>query len=296
MSALRQYLGERARFAAPLAPRTTWGVGGPAWCLCRVDSAAETAWVRREAARHGVACRVLGRGSNLLVSDAGFAGVLLLLKGDLARIKVLDDGLQAGGGAHLPALVKLAARKGLAGLEWAAGIPASLGGAIAMNAGAAGGSISAILAEVELLLANGGQFLAGPRDLKPGYRRGGLPRGSLVLGARLKLTPDQPQAVAERTRAVLARRTASQPLGAATAGCVFRNPAGDYAGRLIEAAGCKGWREGGAVVSSRHANFIENADGATAAQVLALMERVRRQVRQVSGVDLEPEVEVLGDV
>lgn len=296
MNALRQRLGDRARFGAPLAPRTTWGVGGPAWCLCRVHSATEAAWVRREASRHGVACRVLGRGSNLLVADAGFAGVLLSLKGDLAKVKVLEDGLLAGAGAHLPALVKLAARRGLAGLEWAAGIPASLGGAVAMNAGAAGGSVSAILAEVELLLANGGQFLAGPRDLKPGYRRGGLPRGAMVLGARLRLTPDDPGAVAARTRAVLERRMASQPLTAATAGSVFKNPAGDFAGRLIEVAGCKGWRVGGAVVSFRHANFIENAGGATAAQVLALIERVRRQVRQTSGVDLEPEVEVLGDV
>ncbi|MFH1059724.1 MAG: UDP-N-acetylmuramate dehydrogenase [Pseudomonadota bacterium] len=296
METLRRQLGDRARFNEPLAGHTTWGIGGPAWCFCRVQSAAEAVAVAGAARVAGMAVKALGRGSNLLVGDRGFAGVVLSLAGELATSRVDGATIAAGGGAALPSLVRLAAEQGLAGLEWAAGIPASLGGAIANNAGASGGQMSELIETVELLLADGAlQTLAG-HDLGGGYRRGGLPAGAVVLGARLRLTFDDQAAVAARTRAILARRKATQPLGAATAGSVFKNPPGDHAGRLIEAAGCKGWRQGGAMVSERHANFIENAGKASAADVLALMERVRARVRAACGVELEAEVEVVGDV
>lgn len=296
MEILRRHLGDRARFAEPLAGRTTWGVGGPAWCLCRVQTAEEAALVVAAAGAAGVAVKALGRGSNLLVGDRGYPGVMLALEGELAQARVEGAAMLAGGGAHLPALVRLASASGLAGLEWAAGIPASLGGAIANNAGAAGGQMSDLVESVDLLMPDGRRETLAGGALVSGYRRGGLPAGALVLSARLRLSPDDPAAVAERARAILARRAASQPLNAATAGSVFRNPPGDFAGRLIEAAGCKGWRQGGAVVSDRHANFIVNAGGASAADVLALMERVRARVREACGVDLAPEVEVVGDV
>lgn len=296
MQALCHILGGRARFGEPLAGHTTWGIGGPAWCLARAHSAAEAQAVVRAAAKAGVPVKVLGRGSNLLVTDGGFAGVMLSLKGDLARIAAQGQIMRAGGGAHLPAAVKLAARLGLGGLEWAAGIPGSLGGAIAMNAGASGGQTSDVLAEVDLLLPDASRQTLPAAALKPAYRRGGLPAGALVLMATLRLSADDPQAVAARTRAVLERRRASQPLDRRTAGSVFKNPPGDYAGRLIEAAGLKGLCVGPAMVSPRHANFIENQGGASAAQVLQLMDQVRRRVRERFGVDLEPEVEVVGHV
>lgn len=296
MQTLGHILGPRARFGQLLAGLTTWGIGGPAWCLCRVESAGELRQVLAAAAGAGVACRVLGRGSNLLVADAGFDGLVLCLKGGLAGLEAQGSQLLAGGGAHLPAAVKLAARLGLAGLEWAAGIPGSLGGAVAMNAGAAGGQIKDVLASLTLMLADGQEKTIPARQLAMGYRQGGLPAGAVVLGVALALTPDAPEAVAQRTRQVLERRRASQPLDRRTAGSVFKNPRGDYAGRLIEAAGLKGLAVGDAVVSPRHANFIENQGQATAAQVLELMEQVRRLVAAHSGVELEPEVEVLGHV
>lgn len=296
METLRRHLGDRARFAEPLAPHTTWGIGGPAWCLCRVETADEAVLAAGAARAAGMAVKALGRGSNLLVGDRGYPGVVLSLAGELAQARVEGEVIAAGGGAQLPALVRLAAAHGLAGLEWAAGIPASLGGAIANNAGALGGQVSDVLEMVDLLLPGGGRESRAGAALTSGYRQGGLPAGVLVLAARLRLAPDDPAAVAARTRAIIERRAAAQPLNAATAGSVFKNPPGDYAGRLIEAAGCKGWREGGAVVSERHANFIVNAGGASARDVLALMERVRRQVRESCGVELAPEVEVVGDV
>lgn len=296
METLRRHLGDRARFAEPLAGHTTWGIGGPAWCLCRVESAAEAALVLGASAAAGMAVKVLGRGSNLLVGDRGYAGVMLSLAGELAQARVEGAMILAGGGAALPALVRLAAASGLAGLEWAAGIPASLGGAIANNAGALGGQMSDLVETVDIILADGRREELPGAALTSGYRRGGLPAGALVLGARLGLSPDDPAAVAGRTRTILERRAASQPLGAASAGSVFKNPPGDHAGRLIEAAGCKGWRQGGAVVSERHANFIVNAGGASAQDVLELMERVRAQVRAACGVGLDLEVEVVGDV
>ncbi|MBI4798500.1 MAG: UDP-N-acetylmuramate dehydrogenase [Desulfarculus sp.] len=296
MQALRHILGGRARFGEPLAGHTTWGIGGPAWCLARAHSATEAQAVARAAAMAGVPVKALGRGSNLLVADGGFAGVMLSLKGDLARIAVEGQIMRAGGGAHLPAAVKLAARLGLGGLEWAAGIPGSIGGAIAMNAGASGGQISDVLAEVDLLLPDASRQTLPAAALKPGYRQGGLPAGALVLMATLRLSAGDPQAVAARTRAVLERRRASQPLDRRTAGSVFKNPPGDHAGRLIEAAGLKGLCVGPAMVSPRHANFIENQGGASAAQVLDLMDEVRRRVHERFGVDLEPEVEVVGHV
>lgn len=296
MQALRHILGGRARFGEPLAGHTTWGIGGPAWCHGRAHSAAEAKAVVRAAAKAGVPVKALGRGSNLLVADGGFAGVMLSLKGELARVEIEGQTMRAGGGAHLPAAVKLAARLGLSGLEWAAGIPGSVGGAIAMNAGASGGQISDVLAEVDLLLPDASRQTLPAAALKPAYRRGGLPAGALVLMATLRLGAGDPQAVAARTRAVLERRRASQPLDRRTAGSVFKNPPGDHAGRLIEAAGLKGHSVGPAVVSPRHANFIENQGGASAAQVLQLMDQVRHKVRERFGVDLEPEVEVVGHV
>ncbi len=292
---LRDTLGERARFQQPMSAHTTWAVGGPAWCVCQVHSPEEAAAVIRATEEAGLPWMVLGRGSNLLVSDRGYYGVMLRLAGPLARLRREGDHIRAGGGAPLPAAVKLAARAGLAGLEWAVGIPGTVGGAAATNAGAFGSDLAALTRELTLLLPGGEvRTLAGDR-LPAGYRRRELPAGAVVLEVLLALQPDDPQAVAERTERFLDRRRQTQPVAAATAGCVFKNPPGEAAGRLIEAAGCKGLAVGQAEVSPRHANFIVNRGRASAREVLALIEQVRRRVREVAGVELELEVEVVGD-
>ncbi|MCB2185980.1 MAG: UDP-N-acetylmuramate dehydrogenase [Deltaproteobacteria bacterium] len=295
-AAITGRLGAGARFAEPLARHTTWGVGGPAWCLARVGTAADAAWLRDAARAAGLTVKALGRGSNLLVSDAGYPGVLLRLWGPLAKIRVAGNELVCGGGAALPAAVRLAARVGLAGLEWAGGIPATVGGAVATNAGALGGDLAGVAARLTLLLPDGRAEEFAGRELPAAYRRRELPPGSLVLEARLALAPDEPGQVAERLAGILARRRASQPLGSRTAGSVFKNPAGEAAGRLVDLAGLKGQRRGGARVSPQHANFIENTGGATAADIRELMALMAERVFQMHGVRLEPEVEVLGEV
>ncbi len=295
MSILRRELGPRVRFQVPLAPRTTWGLGGPAWALCRVHSAGEAATVIRACRRAGRPWLVLGRGSNLLVRDGGYPGVVLRLSGPLAGLEVRGNRLQAGGGAGLAAAVRLAARRGLAGLEWAVGIPATVGGAVVNNAGAYGADMAGLTRRLTLLDPRGRVEERAGRELPAGYRQRRLPRGWLLLAAELELSRDHPRAVLQRTRQNLARRRASQPLAARTAGSVFKNPPGLYAGGLIEQAGCKGLSRGGARVSPHHANFIENRGRARAREVLALMDEVARRVRETSGVELEPEVEVVGD-
>ncbi|MBU2517396.1 MAG: UDP-N-acetylmuramate dehydrogenase [Proteobacteria bacterium] len=287
-------LGPRARFDEPMSRHTTWGVGGPAWCLARVNSAAEAAWLVSACARAGVPYKALGRGSNLLVGDAGYPGVMIRLGGELGKLALEGDTLLAGGGSPLPGAVRLAARRGLGGLEWAAGIPASVGGAVTTNAGAHGGDMADLTSAVTLLLPGGQIREAAGKELPAGYRRRVLPVGSLVLGARLVLRATMPAEVERRRKALLELRRLRQPLAARTAGSVFKNPPGDHAGRLIEAAGLKGLAVGGAVISRVHANFIENRGGASAADILNLINTVVLKVMDAFSVRLEPEVEVVG--
>jgi UDP-N-acetylmuramate dehydrogenase len=287
-------LGARARFDEPMSRHTTWGVGGPAWCLARVNSAGEAAWLVRACQRAGVACKPLGRGSNLLVGDDGYPGVMIRLGGELGKLKAEPPMLMAGGGAPLPGAVRLAARQGLSGLEWAAGIPASLGGAVATNAGAHGGDMAELTDTVTLLLPGGEVSTVAGAELPAGYRRRSLPPGSMVLGAALKLKPASQAEVERRRKALLELRRSRQPLAARTAGSVFKNPPGDHAGRLIEAAGLKGLAVGDAVVSRVHANFIENRGRASAGDILSLINTVALKVMEAFSVRLEPEVEVVG--
>jgi UDP-N-acetylmuramate dehydrogenase len=293
---LQDKLGDRARFEQPMSAHTTWGVGGPAWCVCRVTSEEEAGFVVRSTHEAGMPWMPLGRGSNLLVADKGFNGVMLRLAGPLASLRREDEKVWAGGGAHMPAVVKLAARKGLAGLEWAAGIPGTVGGAVATNAGAMGSDMSQITKEITLLLSDGEITILPGDQVAFTYRKCELPEHSLVLAALLKLALDNPEAVSQRSEQALAKRRESQPGNQPSAGSVFKNPPDDYAGRLIDEAGCKGMSVGGAQVSRVHANFIVNRGRATARDVMALMGQVREKVREASGVVLEPEVEVVGDV
>jgi UDP-N-acetylmuramate dehydrogenase len=277
---------------APLAPLTTIRVGGTADHLCRVTSfagaVAALAWARDR----GVPVAVVGRGSNLIVSDAGFRGLVLRLAGRLTAISVRGDDVWCGGGASLPRAVQRAAAHGLEGLEWGASIPGTVGGAVAMNAGAHAGELAQVL-RWAVICGPDGRRRVGPEDLALGYRRSAVAPGEVVAAAGFALRRGDADAIAARLAAFRAHRRATQPQGVRTFGSVFTNPEGDSAGRLLEAAGCKGLREGGARFSPVHANFIEAAPGSTADDVLRLMAEGRRRVEAAGGPRLEPEVRYL---
>ena len=280
---------------APLAPLTTIRVGGSADWLCRAasfrDVVAAVAWAR---ARE-VPVAVVGRGSNLLVSDEGFRGLVLRLVGRLTAISARGTDLWCGGGASLPRAVQRAAAHGLEGLEWGASIPGTVGGAVAMNAGAHAGELAEVL-RWAVICGPDGRRRVGVADLALGYRRSGVAAGEVVAAAGFSLRAGDPAAIADRLAAFRAHRRATQPQGVRTFGSVFTNPPGDSAGRLLEAAGCKGLAVGGARFSPVHANFIEAAPECRAADVLALMAAGRRRVIDAGGPALSPEVRYLDPV
>lgn len=277
---------------APLARFTSIRVGGPADWLVEARGfravVAALAWARQQ----GLSVAVVGRGSNLLVADAGFRGLALRLTGRLAGISVRGDALWCGGGASLPRAVQRAATHGLTGLEWGASIPGTVGGAVAMNAGAHGGELAEVLAWVAVCSADGRRRL-GPEDLGLGYRRSALGPGEVVAAAGFRLRPGDATRITARLAELRAHRRATQPQGVRTFGSVFTNPPGDSAGRLLEAAGLKALTRGGARVSPVHANFIEAAPGTRAADVLALMAEGQRRVAAAGGPVLVPEVRYL---
>ena len=277
---------------APLAPLTTIRVGGPADWLCTVrsfrDAVRALAWARDG----GVPVAVVGRGSNLLVADEGFRGLALRLAGRLTAISVRGTELWCGGGASLPRAVQRAAAHGLEGLEFGASIPGTAGGAVAMNAGAHGGDLATVL-RWAVICSPDGRRRVGLEDLALGYRRSSVRPGEVVAAVGFALRPGDPAAIAERLAAFRAHRRATQPQGVRTFGSVFTNPPGDAAGRLLEAAGCKELRVGGARFSPVHANFIEAEPGTRAGDVLALIAEGRRRVAAAGGPTLVPEVKYL---
>lgn len=284
----------------PLARHTTWWIGGPARWFARVRSEAGLSRVLAEASRSGVPVALLGMGSNILVADAGFPGYVLRLEGEFLKIDVDVDGqvegarVTAGGGAALGGLCAAAARAGLSGIEAISGIPSSIGGAVRINAGAYGGEIFDVLESVRLVGRDGSRREVPAAAIAHGYRWSQLiETREIVAAAVLRLTPASREEIAAKTRTVAERRRGALP-SEPNAGSVFKNPEGDYAGRLIEACGLKGERSGDALVSPRHANVIVNTGAARAEDVLVLMRRMRDAVREKFGVTLMPEVEMLG--
>jgi UDP-N-acetylmuramate dehydrogenase len=277
---------------APLDPLTTIRVGGSADALCRAGSFAAVVEALRWAADAGMPVAVVGRGSNLIVSDEGFRGMVLRLVGRLTSISVRGDDLWCGGGASLPRAVQRAAAHGLAGLEFGASIPGTAGGAVAMNAGAHAGELAQVLGWA-VVCGPEGRRRVGPDELALGYRRSAVAPGEVVAAVGFALRPGDPGAIAARLAEFRAHRRATQPQGVRTFGSVFTNPEGDSAGRLLEAAGCKGLAEGGARFSPVHANFIEASPGCRARDVLRLMAEGRRRVLAGGGPRLEPEVRYL---
>jgi UDP-N-acetylmuramate dehydrogenase len=278
----------------PLARHTTWRIGGPARWFCRVRTERALARLLAEASRSGEPLALVGMGSNLLAPDEGFPGLVLRLEGDFLRVQIDGESVSAGGGAALGALCAAAARAGLSGLEPISGIPSSVGGAVRINAGAYGGEIFDVLESISLVSRSGSRRTAPAGDIAHGYRWTALMETrEIVASARLHLRVAPREEIEAKTRSVSEKRRGALP-PEPNAGSVFKNPPGDYAGRLLEACGWKGKTAGGAAVSERHANVIVNRGGARAADVLDLMIRMRDSVRERFGITLWPEVELLG--
>lgn len=284
-------LSEIVRERVPLFPFTWFKLGGPARWLVEPRTEAELRVVVRRCHRAGMGVRFLGKGANLLVDDAGVEDAVVRLTGDhFGGVAIQGDIVTAGAGADLMDLVKNTAKQGLAGLEVLAGIPATVGGAIRMNCGGKYGEIGPRVESVRVMSADGA--VRTRRDVRFHYRGTDL-GGDRVLGATFQLRGDDPVRTFGEYERIWREKMASQPtLGERSAGCIFRNPPGDSAGKLIDECGLKGERVGGAEVSRRHANFIVARNGATAADVRWLINVVRSRVEARSGISLELEVEV----
>lgn len=282
------------RHNEPLSRHTTYRIGGPASLYVECDTVGALAHTLDVLAEESVPWTVLGKGSNVLASDQGYDGAILVLGRDFRRHDIAGDTMSAGAGCVLAGLVQDAFKHGLAGLEFAVGIPGTLGGALAMNAGTRDEWIGGIVESVTLYAPGQGLVALRGSEVAWGYRKTDLPSRGVIVEASLRACPGDTTDIRRRMEAALRRRKKSQPLSKPNAGSVFVNPEGDSAGRLIEAAGLKGARIGGAVVSDLHANFIVNDGGATAADVIALIARVREEVYDLHGIELRPEVRFLG--
>ena len=292
LQALLEQAGIKASAGVPLKGRGYYKLGGPAEAFASIERVEQLCQLMAL----GVPVTVIGRGSNLLIADAGIPGVVIRLQGELRGREVLDGVLEVGAGVSNAPLLRWVARHGLGGLACIAGVPGTIGGAVRMNAGWSAGEISSILIDADVVLPGGELVTLSSEALAFSYRRSaGLPAGSVVTKARLSLLTDAAEVEAEQARIqhYLARRKATQPLDKPSCGSVFKNPPGDYAGRLIEASGLKGHVIGGAQVSDVHANFIVN-NGGTAGDVYALIRLVRRTVWARHGVLLAPEVHAVG--
>ena len=280
----------------PLARLTTIRTGGPADWFAQADSEARLAELLAWAGAQGLEVGVVGSGSNLLIADEGVRGLVMKLDGSLATIERDGNRLLCGGGARLPKASARAAREGLSGVEFGVNIPGTVGGAVKMNANAYGGELGRVLEWVDVATPDGRERRR-PEELGFAYRSSNLGPREVVARVSFALEPGDP----ERIKGVLAdmreRRKAAQPSGIKTFGSTFKNPEGDRsAGVLLDEAGCRGLQVGGARFSLKHANFVENTGDATTADVIALMAEGRRRVREEFGVELEPEVQLLGQV
>ena len=279
-----------------LSRLTTLGTGGPAAAFARPESLDELQEALTWAADRGLEVAVVGLGSNLLVADEGFGGLVVKLGGELAAAEIEGERLVAGGGAANAVCLHRARDAGLGGFEFACAIPGTVGGGVWMNAGAYGSDWAAILERALVVDADASRWLT-PAELGLSYRRSGLRHGQVVARARFRFVPKAVDEIKATIAELQALRKAAQPTNKRTFGSVFENPDHELsAGRMLEACGLKGHRIGGAQISPRHANFIENADGARSEDALALMVEARRRAREQFGVELEHEVELLGPI
>jgi UDP-N-acetylenolpyruvoylglucosamine reductase len=273
---------------------TTLGTGGPARAFARPETLAELEQALASASERGLAVATVGLGSNLLVADAGVDALVLKLAGELAAVEVRDGVVVAGGGAANAVILHRARAAALGGFEFACAIPGTAGGGVWMNAGAYGGDFAGVLTRARVVTVDGAGWRT-PSELGLSYRHSELRHGQVVAQAELRLAPRPAEEIRARVAELQAQRKAAQPTNRRTFGSVFKNPEHELsAGRMLEACGLKGHRIGGAQISPKHANFIENAGGATSADAVALMAEARRRARDEFGVELRHEVEFLG--
>ena len=290
IAALAIVIGPNLKTDEPMAPKTSMRIGGRAAAYAEIRDVRYLVAALAICEAEGVAWTIVGLGSNLLVRDEGYAGLVIRLAGDFTKVTVEGTRIRAGGAAPIVSVCREAAKHGLTGIEGLVGIPGTMGGAVRMNAGT-DIEIGDAIDRVEVIVA--GEKLQTFTRPEFAYRRSTLDRRAVVCAAEMDLTPGDAREIQAELRRRIDRRNATQPLELPNSGSIFRNPPGDHAARLIETAGCKGWSVGNAQVSNKHANFIVNQGGATSADVLALIERVREAVARVHGVELEMEVHVL---
>ena len=291
-------LGEQVEIlvAEPMKNHTTFRIGGPADALALPKTPEEVAEVVRFCHEHAQPYYVLGNGSNLLVSDEGYRGIVLQLYRNFNDIQVNGEMITVQSGAMLAAVARTAYQNGLTGLEFASGIPGTIGGAVVMNAGAYGGEMKHVLREVTVLTKEGEVLAIPAKALELGYRTSVIPKnGWIVLGAVLQLKKGDPEQILARMEELKEQRITKQPLDLPSAGSTFKRPEGYFAGKLIMDAGLRGFTVGGAQVSEKHCGFVVNRGDATAADVWELICEVKHRVKERTGVELEPEVKLLGD-
>lgn len=301
---LATLVSQEVQWDCELAPYTSFGIGGPAAALVVIEELSELTDVLDFCCRKQIPYRFIGRGTNILVSDAGFDGIVLLFGTSLSHIEIIEErkngsvSIKVGAGCSLARLLKWCGEQGYSGLEFAAGIPGSVGGAVVMNAGAMDGQIADVITSVDVLSLGEGEKCLTRDELDFTYRLWGNRINAsgeerLVTAATLTLVRGSRQDVEQTCREYLAQRKARQPKGVRNAGSFFKNPPGDSAGRLIEAAGLKGTRCGDAMVSDIHANFFVNVGKATAHDIMRLKQIVVSRVEEVSGIELQAEVHFL---
>ena len=292
---LRAIAPDRLFENEPMSKHTTFRVGGPADLMFYPESREEIIAAIEAAKAENVPVCVIGNGSNLLVRDGGIRGLVIALGDEYARVCVDGDRIYAQAGARLSRIAAAAQENSLTGFEFAGGIPGTLGGGCMMNAGAYGGQLSDVLVSCQVLL-DGCVKNCSLEDMEMGYRTTmPLKKGGVVLSAEFKLTKGDPEAIAERMRDLALRRREKQPLNMPSAGSTFKRPEGHFAGALIEGCGLKGYSVGGAQVSEKHAGFVVNTGNATAQDILNLIEHIKNTVRAEKGVELEPEVRIIGE-
>lgn len=293
--ALEQALEGEVLYDEPMSRHTSYRIGGPADVMVCPRAVEGIQAALRIAREHGAPVFILGGGSNLLVRDGGLRGLVLNLYGTLQEMRAEGEAVTAGGGAKVTALVNFCARRGLAGLEPMAGVPGTVGGAVKGNAGAFGVTISDHLASVRVLELTGEERILDREALRFAYRQSSLTPEQVLVSATFRLRRGDAAALKEKVAQILAERKTKQPVEWRSAGSVFKNPPGDFAGRLIEGAGLKGTRVGDAMISPKHGNFFLNLGRATARDVLALIALAQERIRERTGVSLELEVRVVGD-
>ncbi len=285
--------GCRYRCEEPLRLHTSFRIGGPAELFVTPDSPRQTAQLLDACRRFGVPALVMGNGSNLLVPDEGIRGAVVAFGASMSRITRRGNTLIAEAGATLSQLCRFAQQEGLTGLEFAWGIPGSVGGAVRMNAGAYGGEIKDVVTAVDGLTTDGKAFSVSAQEAQFGYRTSRFVAGEIVSSAVFSLFPGSPETIDARMAEILQKRMEKQPLDYPSAGSAFKRPKGAFAAALIDSCGLKGLTVGGAQVSEKHAGFVINTGGATAHDVLALLRQVQEEVLRQTGILLEPEIQIL---